>query len=363
MSTARGELGCSRRPGPEIVCNTRIMAFPMSGVQRVTGQLLLRLNRLVAQVSPRQALAGWRGHLWEQAVLPLHAKGRLLWSPSATGPLSVSRQVITVHDVAFLDHPEFFSAKFAKFYRGLVGPLSRRVQHIITVSAFSKERIVDRLGVPPDRVSVVPNGIAEMFRPQSPSACASVAKRLDLPSARYVLAHATSDRRKNLPRIIEAWTAIAPKVDRDIWLVVAGDMGRAHIFGGYEPAPVLGPRIRQVGHVPEADLPPLMAGALAFLYPSLYEGFGLPVLEAMAAGTPVVTSEVTALPEVAADAAILVSPHSSDAIAAATLRIIESAELRERLREAGFRRAQAFSWDRAARETLQVLQRFVPFPA
>lgn len=362
MSSARNRPVAAPGAVADIVCNTRIMAFPMSGVQRVTGQILARLNDLVAQVAPRQALSGWRGHLWEQTVLPLHARGRLLWSPSATGPLSVSRQVITLHDVAFLDHPEFFSPTFAELYRRLVRPLSRRVRHIITVSEFSKGRIAERLGVPPEKVSVVPNGIAEAFCPQSPGACASVVRRLNLPSPRYVLAHATSDRRKNLHRIVEAWTAVAPKLEPDIWLVLAGNMGRAHIFGSHGSATDLGPRVAQLGFVAEEDLPPLMAGSIAFLYPSLYEGFGLPVLEAMAVGAPVVTSNATALPEVAADAAILVPPTVTGAIASAILQVVESAELRRHLQGAGFRRAQVFSWDRAARETLQILQEFVPQP-
>lgn len=342
-----------------IVCNTRIMAFPMSGVQRVTGEILSRLDGAVAQVAPRRPLSGWRGHAWEQTVLPQRTKGRLLWSPSATGPLAVPCQVITMHDVAFLDHPEFFTKNYARLYTNLLRPLSKCVRHIITVSEFSKGRIIKRLGVPSDKVSVVPNGIAEAFHPRSPESCARVLQQLGLPTDRYVLAQATSDRRKNLARIIEAWAAVAPMVADDIWLIIVGNMGRAHVFGRPD-APTHGPRVLQLGFVSEECLCALTAGAIAFLYPSLYEGFGLPVLEAMAVGTPAITSAVTALPEIAGDAAILVSPVSSQEIATALLRVLESRELREKMRQGGLQRARRFSWDRAAQETLRILQRWVP---
>jgi glycosyltransferase involved in cell wall biosynthesis len=342
-----------------IVCNTRIMAFPMSGVQRVTGEILSRLGGAIAQVAPPHPLSGWRGHVWEQTVLPQRAKGRLLWSPSATGPLTVRRQVITMHDVAFLDHPEFFSKNYTRLYVNLLQPLSKRVGHIITVSEFSKERIIKRLGVPSDKVSVVPNGVAEAFHPRSPESCARVTQELGLPTDRYFLAQATSDRRKNLARIIEAWVAVAPMVADDVWLIIVGNMGRTHIFGRPDTA-AYGPRVLQLGFVSEESLCALTAGAIAFLYPSLYEGFGLPVLEAMAVGTPVITSTVTALPEIAGDAAILVSPLSSQEIAAAMLEVLGSSELREKLRYGGLQRARQFSWDRAAHETLRILQSCLP---
>jgi glycosyltransferase involved in cell wall biosynthesis len=342
-----------------IVCNTRIMAFPMSGVQRVTGEILCRLNGRVEQVAPRKPLSGWPGHLWEQTLLPLQMRDRLLWSPSATGPLAVTRQVISLHDIAFIDHPEFFSTEFAGFYSRLLSRLVRRVRHIITVSQFSKSRIANRFGVPADKISVVLNGVADTFRPYSPDECAAVAHTLKLPTRRYVLAQATADQRKNLRRTVEAWSAVASAISDDIWLVVTGNPDRSHIFGPSRPPPP-GPRIFRLGFVSEEDLPVLTAGALGFVYPSLYEGFGLPILEAMASGTPVITSDITALPEVAGGAALLVSPHSVPDISGGIIRLLESGELREKHRQAGLANAHRFSWDRAALETLEILERFAP---
>jgi glycosyltransferase involved in cell wall biosynthesis len=341
-----------------IVCNTRIMAFPMSGVQRVSGEILSRLKDRVAQIAPRRPLRGWKGHLWEQAVLPMHARGRLLWSPSGSGPLSIRRQVVSIHDLAALDHPEFFSTEFTRFYAGLLPQLVRRVEHIITVSQFSKQRIVDRLGVPAAKVSVVPNGVTETFRPYPADACAATAHELGVPARRYILAQATSDRRKNLGRIVQAWTAMAAQVPDDVWLVVTGSQGRGHVFGRGQR--VRGPRVFQLDFVPEEHLPRLTAGALAFVYPSLYEGFGLPVLEAMAAGVPVIASDITSILEVAGNAAIVVSPSSTQEIAGAILEVATSPELRLRKRQAGLENARRFSWDRTADQTLRILETFAP---
>lgn len=329
-----------------IVVNARVAAFAMGGQQRVTVEILRRL-RGVETVAPAHPLSGMRGHLWEQTVLPWRARGCVLWSPSATGPLLHSRQVVTLHDVAFLDVPEFFAPRFLAFYRLLIPRLTRRAVRIVTVSEFSRQRISDRLNVPLERIAVVPNGVSAQFRPYAAEEIAATRAALGLPS-RYFLLQATSDRRKNLAGVLEAWRKASRDLPEDVHLVVSGHAGRAHVFGAGSGA-ISGPRIKAVGFVAEAHMGPLVAGAEAFLFPSLYEGFGLPIVEAMACGTPVLTSDATATAEVAGGCALLVDPTRADSIAAGLLRLSAEEGLRRRLSALGLGRAAQFDWGEAAR--------------
>src|SRR6201987_4267795 len=145
--------------------NLRTLGYRITGVQRYLLSLLPHMPSELDSVPPSQALQGIKGHLWEQVYLPTQLQRRLLWSPGNTGPIGVSRQVLTVHDMASLDHPEWFEGKFALWYAALVPRVIRRVRAIITVSHFSKERIVRLTGVAPDRVHVIFNGVDRRFRP------------------------------------------------------------------------------------------------------------------------------------------------------------------------------------------------------
>jgi glycosyltransferase involved in cell wall biosynthesis len=170
---------------------------------------------------------------------------------------------------------------------------------------------------------------------------------LGLP-ARYLLLQATSDRRKNLSRTLEAWALVRPSLPADVHLVVSGHLGRTHVFGAASADAFDAPNVTALGYVADDLMGPLTAGADAFLFPSLYEGFGLPIIEAMACGTPVLTSDRTATREVAGDCAVLVDPTSADSIAAGIASICGDADLRVRLTHAGVAHAARFSWDEAA---------------
>lgn len=341
-----------------LAVNARAAAQALGGQQRVAQEILKRLPG-VMKLQPETAVNGMRGHLWEQSRLPGLARGRLLWSPSATGPLLYPHQVLTLHDAAFLDAPEFFSRAFTALYAALVPRLARRVAEIVTVSDFSRARIVTTMGVDPDRVHVIHNGLSDSFRPHAPDEIAATRAALDLP-ARYFLVQATADRRKNLERTLAAWRAVESVLPADLYLLVMGNMGRAHVFGEGGALETEGARIRMLGFVAEEHVGPLMSGAEAFFFASLYEGFGLPVIEAMGAGAPVVSSKTTAIPEVAGGAALLVDPLSVGEIAGAMQELAANAALRAELSAKGARNAARFSWDEAAARYGALFERLSP---
>lgn len=331
----------------KLAVNARVTKFAMGGQQRVTAEILKRLGPLT-ELAPRHPLGGMKGHMWEQFILPLRARGQLLWSPSATGPIFKGQQIVTLHDVAFLDVPEFFSGSFAAFYKTLMPALVKRVARIVTVSEFSRQRIAATLGVDESRIDVIPNGVSDHFRPYPDCEVTATRVSLGLPK-RYLLLQATADKRKNLARTLRAWAHAQDQLPDDVWLVVSGNLGRAHVFGDMESIPDA-PRTKLIGYVDEAHMGPLLAGAEAFLFPSLYEGFGLPIIEAMSCNTPVLTAAATATQEIAGDAALLVDPNSEAAIAKGMIEIANNAELRARLSKQGLERARTYSWDKAAQQ-------------
>ena len=338
-----------------IVANVRVLGSRPTGTQRYTSELLRLLSRRVEKLSPKRKLDGAKGHLWEQLVLPARAGRRLLWSPSNTGPVFLARQVVTIHDVAALDHPEWFSRRFAAWYRWLIPKLARRAQRIIAVSRFTKERIIEVTGVKPEKVAVVPNGVDSRFNPRSEGEIRQARQAIGIPSDRYVLSLGTLEPRKNLRTLLLAWEKLQKTLSENLWLVVAGMKGKTRIF---EEASLgdISPRVLLTGHVEDEHLPALYSGAIAFVYPSLYEGFGLPPLEAMACGVPVVAANQTALPEVVGRAGIMVDPYDPDAIADGVRQIVAKEGLREDLIRCGQQRARQFTWARTAEMTWRVLR-------
>jgi len=344
-------------PNPSVrpVVNTRNLGSPTTGVQRYTLELLARWGNSIERISPSRPLRGLLGHAWEQLILPARLGNRLLFSPSNTGPLAVRRQVVTLQDLAWMDHPEWLNPWFARWYRFLFPRLARRVSHVVTVSNFTKGRIVDRIDLPEDRIAVVYPGVDLRFRPQSSELVAHTRAALGIPGPRYVLYVGSLEPRKNLARLLHAWQSIEADVGKDIWLVVGGAVGKRHIFPSDDHYESLPPRAHLAGYIPDSLLPGLYAGSIAFVYPSLYEGFGLPLLEAMACGTPVIASDRTAMPEAAGGAAALIDPYDVEALAKAMCRVIQDNELRKELRHKGLERARHFTWDKTAAQTWQLL--------
>lgn len=341
---------------PSIALNARFYSHALTGMQRYALELASRFAGNVDCIRPSTPLSGIRGHMWEQLYLPAAVHGRLLWSPNNTGPLAIAHQVCTIHDVAPLDCPEWFNPRFSALYKWLLPRLVHRVRHIIAVSNFTKERLLERFGIKPDKVTVVLSGVGNQFTPRPPEEIEEVRRELGIKSKNYVLSVGALVPRKNLPRMVEAWSRIQSSISDEIELILVG-RGPGNLFPGYSLGE-LPPRVRLTGHVRDEYLPALYSGAMVMLCASLYEGFGLTPLEAMACGTPVITSNVTSLPEVVGDDAVLVDPTNVEEIAAALRDLIADEQRRADLRVRGVERARTYSWDTSAKETWSVLEAY-----
>ncbi len=313
--------------------------------------LVSSLHDAVRRLDARRSLKRIYCDQWGIRGVRRRIKADVVHYPANIGSLLPMRNVIlTVHDLSFLRNPAWFRSDRAAYYRRAVGHSARLAARVIADSHATAADVCELLRIPVDHVDVIPLGVGETFRVASQEQRATVRAWYKLPET-FFLYVGTIEPRKNLMSVIEAWNRIAAKCPQD--LVIAGRDGWK--VKPVRTAAALSPyasRIHFPGFVAHEDLPALLSAADVFVWPSLCEGFGLPPLESMACGTPVVTSNVSSLPEVVGDAALQVDPSNTEALADAMLNAATDTTLRASLKERGVARAATFTWERTARLTL-----------
>jgi glycosyltransferase involved in cell wall biosynthesis len=376
-----------------IAINGYFMELPGSGTGRYLRNLLRAIGRLdgvneyvvlgphaVEELPDTPSTFTWRNVpvgkasrggdnlekvFWEQHTFPTAARrehARLMHIPHFAPP--VRRQhiptVVTIHDVVELRLPEYRTTPSAALYGQLVARAAKGVDMVIAVSEYSKRDIMEVLGVPPDRIRVVPLAPDPHFRRiLDAQRLAAVRAKYGL-DAQFVFYAGGLDSRKNVAGLIAAFAAVYHELgDSRLRLLVSGkssQLGSSAVFPDWRPM------VRTLGvadnvvceYVPDDDLPLVYSATSCFVYPSRYEGFGLPPLEAMACGAPVVCSERTSLPEVVGRAGILVDPDDTDALGGAIKRVLTSPEVRDDLRARALARSRQFGWDQVAVDTIAV---------
>jgi glycosyltransferase involved in cell wall biosynthesis len=269
-----------------------------------------------------------------------------------TGPLP---RLLTVYDLISVNQPQFMPAEIVALIEAVMASVDPGRDWVACISEFTKQEFCEHTGMQPERVFVTPLAAAENFRPVADAgALKEVRRRYGIPDGEYFLGVGVLQPRKNLAHLIRCFFRLqAEQALPDTHLVLAGAQGwmEEEIFAAATGSTRLRSRVVFTGHVADRDMAALYSGALGFVYPSLYEGFGLPPLEAMQCGAPVITSSTTALPEVVGGAGLTVDPRDEDALCQAMLDVARDAGLRRELRRKGLARAEEFSWGRCAAET------------
>jgi len=349
--------------------NGKFTSQPVTGVQRVAYELTRAMQMRVPAGEqleiyvPRNArepgaLLKWqrrfswlRGTLWEQITLPIAARGVTLLNLCNMSPLFKRRQVVMVHDMAVYDVPGGFSKKFLLWYRLCFFMLPRMAPTILTVSKFSRSRICHHLKIDESRVAVVHPAADHLDRVTSEPA---VLERLSLVKDAYCVVVGSLDPRKNLQRVLEAIEKLG-HLDHVKFVVVGGKNARIFNSELAEEKPQ-SEKVVWAGFVTDGELKALYENAGCLVFPSLYEGFGLPPLEAMYCGCPVVASSRTSIPEVCGDAALYCDATSADDTAKKISLMMTDDALRQRYKTMGFARAREFRWDVTAQTVLEILK-------
>jgi glycosyltransferase involved in cell wall biosynthesis len=363
--------------------NGKFAAQRMTGVQRLAASLIEALDHLLEETGNTDrwillcppglgskppplkrievrfvgAMPGGL-HAWEQFFLPAYTVGRTLLNLSGPAPLLKRRQVCMIPDAAVFDHAEAYTSAYGAWYRLLFRVLSHSARLVLTISEFSRQQLIYALGPHAERFKLVYCAATHMksFTPEP-----TVLERLKLNGVKYLLAVGSLNPTKNLPALVAAFRAtLAP----DVRLVLVGGTNNA-VFAGQSLDAADDPRVITTGAISDGELGALYSHAHAFVFPSLYEGFGIPPLEAMSLGCPVVVAQAASIPEICGDAALYFDPCDIPSITTALQRILSEEALRETLRQRGAIRVGQFTWERGAQQLFDhlVSAKLISLPA
>jgi glycosyltransferase involved in cell wall biosynthesis len=349
--------------------NGRFLTQPLTGVQRYAFELLREIDALLGEAETWPGLSviclvppgevrnqAWKrikvrqvgfqqGNLWEQVDLPLFLRGRFLFSPTNIGPWWCANQAVTFHDASTFAMPEAYSQMFQLKYRLIFRRLVHTARMILTDSRFSQTELSHYLGAPVERFFPIPlggNHLSEILPDLT------VLERHGLNKKSYLLTVASQSPHKNFGRILQA----ARTLKTVEFVAAGGSFSKVFQHSSFDPIPA---NVHILGYVNDQELKALYENALGFIFPSLYEGFGLPVLEAMQSGCPVLCSSAASVPEVAGEAALYFNPLDAHEMTAKLEQFLLDRSLQDDLRARGFAQAREFTWEKTARQTLNLL--------
>lgn len=343
------------------IINGRFLTQKLTGVHRYAFEMCCALHELGMNfkvLAPEKVLPEYQcpfeiekignltSHLWEQIELPLyirkHYKNAIVVNFTGLGSLLHPKSICTIHDLSFLENPSWFSKSYYYLYKILTPIIARKALKIITVSEFSKMEIVNKLKVNPQKITVISNAVSERL---------INTENQESKSEKFLLSVSSIDPRKNQIRLIEAFNLLT---DENLKLYIIGKKNK--VFGKHTIIEKDNPKIIFTGYLSDSELFYYYKNATAFIYPSLYEGFGIPNLEAMMNNCPVITSAIPPHLEVCKDAALYFDPENPSDIADKISIVIENESVRERLVAAGRKRVKLFSWEKSAQNLIKVLE-------
>lgn len=352
-----------------VILNARFLTQPVSGVQRfaenIAAELLTMRDDVVLAApmgakprtdgplsrAPVEHVGRFRGHLWEQVDLPLYLRSMgnpLLLGLTNTNPVSYENKISTHHDITYVRFPESYATSFRALYSVVAPRMLRTSKTVLTVSEHSRVDIADHYGLDPNSISVVHNAPIE-----PPTEAWSVCGNEPIVRGEYFLTVGSRNLHKNIDRLIEAFLSYRARSGSVTRLVVVG--GSTAAFATGKSLSISSEGVVFLGRISDEDLHNVYANAKAFIFPSLYEGFGIPPLEAQAHGIPVVSSEVASLPEVLAESALYFRPRDKESIIHALNRIDRDDSLREELVRRGRKNVRRFSWAKSAQQVVTIL--------